>query len=201
MTRARPIDVITLQQQLKDKQLLEQIGGIAYLSQLAGCRAERGEPFLLPRNRPGKISAAADDPDLHGRRRARFMITRAKWTRCWTRWRRTFCASTNRARRASTATVKELVGKAIRTDRKFFQPAGHVERPRHGLPGSGPDDGRVARPGNDRDRGAAFDGQNVAGDEHRRARRAGAKPAGGRVQPGNERGVAGAAHVVFASRA
>src|SRR5450432_3944150 len=29
-----PIDVITLQQRLKDKQLLEQIGGIAYLSQL-----------------------------------------------------------------------------------------------------------------------------------------------------------------------
>jgi replicative DNA helicase len=28
------IDVITLQQRLKDKQLLEQIGGIAYLSQL-----------------------------------------------------------------------------------------------------------------------------------------------------------------------
>src|ERR1700683_2451855 len=29
-----PIDVITLQQRLKDKQLLEQIGGIAYLAQL-----------------------------------------------------------------------------------------------------------------------------------------------------------------------
>jgi replicative DNA helicase len=29
-----PIDVITLQQRLKDKQLLEQIGGVAYLSQL-----------------------------------------------------------------------------------------------------------------------------------------------------------------------
>src|SRR5271156_4313354 len=29
-----PIDVITLQQKLKNKQLLEQIGGIAYLSQL-----------------------------------------------------------------------------------------------------------------------------------------------------------------------
>src|SRR5208283_2306861 len=28
------IDVITVQQQLKDKQLLEQVGGIAYLSQL-----------------------------------------------------------------------------------------------------------------------------------------------------------------------
>jgi replicative DNA helicase len=28
------IDVITVQQKLKDKQLLEQIGGIAYLSQL-----------------------------------------------------------------------------------------------------------------------------------------------------------------------
>src|SRR4051812_16098308 len=29
-----PIDVITLQQRLKDKQLLEQVGGIAYLSSL-----------------------------------------------------------------------------------------------------------------------------------------------------------------------
>jgi replicative DNA helicase len=32
--RREPIDVITLQQRLKDKQLLEQIGGIAYLAQL-----------------------------------------------------------------------------------------------------------------------------------------------------------------------
>ncbi len=62
------IDLITLQQRLKDKQLLEQVGGIAYLSQLAGRRAERGEPELLPRNRPGKIPAAENDPDLHGRR-------------------------------------------------------------------------------------------------------------------------------------
>src|SRR5882672_2900309 len=30
----QPIDLITLQQRLKDKQLLEQVGGIAYLSQL-----------------------------------------------------------------------------------------------------------------------------------------------------------------------
>ena len=67
----RPIDIITLQQRLKDKQLLEQIGGIAYLSQLAGCGAERGESFLLSRNRPRKISAAENDPDLHGSRRAR----------------------------------------------------------------------------------------------------------------------------------
>ena len=29
------------------------------------------------------------------------MITRAKWTRCWTRWSATFCASANRARRAA----------------------------------------------------------------------------------------------------
>ncbi len=41
------IDVITLQQRLKDKQLLEQIGGIAYLSQLAGLGSERGESFAI----------------------------------------------------------------------------------------------------------------------------------------------------------
>ena len=34
-----------MQQRLKDKQLLEQVGGIAYLSQLAGRGAERGEPY------------------------------------------------------------------------------------------------------------------------------------------------------------
>ena len=36
------IDVITLQQRLKDKQLLEQVGGIAYLAQFrTRCRARR----------------------------------------------------------------------------------------------------------------------------------------------------------------
>ena len=65
------IDVITLQQRLKDKQLLEQIGGIAYLAQLQDARAERGEFKLLPRHRPGKIPAAENDRHLHGRRRAR----------------------------------------------------------------------------------------------------------------------------------
>ena len=65
-----PIDVITVQQRLKDKQLLEQVGGIAYLAQLAGCRAERGEFELLSRHRAGKIPAAENDCHLHGRRRA-----------------------------------------------------------------------------------------------------------------------------------
>ena len=64
------IDVITVQQRLKDKQLLEQVGGIAYLAQLAGRRAERGESELLSRHRAGKIPAAENDSHLHGRGRA-----------------------------------------------------------------------------------------------------------------------------------
>ena len=61
------IDVITLQQRLKDKHLLEQVGGIAYLASLARCRAVGGQPELLPGHRAGEISAAENDPHLHGR--------------------------------------------------------------------------------------------------------------------------------------
>jgi DnaB-like helicase N terminal domain len=50
-----PVDLITVQQNLKDRQLLEQVGGIA----------ERGEPFVLPRKNSGKISTAETDSDLH----------------------------------------------------------------------------------------------------------------------------------------
>ncbi len=59
------IDVITLQQRLKDKQLLEQVGGIAYLAQLQDAVPSAANLVLLPRHRPGKISAAEDDSDLH----------------------------------------------------------------------------------------------------------------------------------------
>ncbi len=64
------IDVITVQQRLKDKQLLEQVGGIAYLSQLQDAVPSAANLELLPGHRPGKIPAAENDPDLHGRRRA-----------------------------------------------------------------------------------------------------------------------------------
>ena len=64
------IDLITLQQRLKDRQLLEQVGGLAYLSALPDTVPERREPQLLPRLRSGKISASQDDPHLHRRRRA-----------------------------------------------------------------------------------------------------------------------------------
>ena len=53
------IDVITLQQRLKDKQLLEQVGGIAYLAALPDTVPVRGQPELLPRHRAGEIPAAA----------------------------------------------------------------------------------------------------------------------------------------------
>ncbi len=65
------IDVITLQQRLKDKQLLEQIGGIAYLSQLQDSVPSAANLELLPRDRSGKIPAAAHDHHLHRGRRTR----------------------------------------------------------------------------------------------------------------------------------
>ena len=64
------IDLITLQQRLKDKQLLEEVGGIAYLAVAARRGALRGQPELLPGHRAGEIPAAEDDPDLHRRGRA-----------------------------------------------------------------------------------------------------------------------------------
>ena len=42
------IDVITLQQRLKDRQLLEQVGGLPFLSSLARRGAFLREPQLLP---------------------------------------------------------------------------------------------------------------------------------------------------------
>ena len=60
------IDVITLHQRLKDKQLLEQVGGIG-LSRVAARRgAVGGQSPAITWNRAGEISSAQNDPHLHG---------------------------------------------------------------------------------------------------------------------------------------
>jgi len=94
------IDVITLQQKLKDKQMLEQIGGIAYLSQLQDSVPSAAnlsyylefvqEKFLLRRMIATCTDVVGRVYDYEGDVR-----------RCWTRWRRKFCASTSRARKAA----------------------------------------------------------------------------------------------------
>ena len=75
-----PIDIITVQQRLKDKQLLDQVGGIAYLAQLQDVVPSAAnlswylekvlEKYLLRK----MIHTCTDV--VGG-----FMITRARWTR------------------------------------------------------------------------------------------------------------------------
>ena len=65
-----PIDVITLQQRLKDKQLLEQVGGIAYLAQLQDAVPSAANLSYYLDIVQEKYPAAENDPHLHGRRRA-----------------------------------------------------------------------------------------------------------------------------------
>ena len=62
----QPIDLITVQQNLKDRQLLDQVGGIAYLSQLQDAVPSAANLSYYLGHRPGKISAAEADPDLLG---------------------------------------------------------------------------------------------------------------------------------------
>jgi replicative DNA helicase len=114
-----PIDVITLQQRLKDKQLLEQIGGIAYLSQLQDSVPSAAnlsyyleivqEKFLLRRmistctdvvgrvyDYEGDVEALLDEVEKE--------ILRINESRA----------------QSSTSSVKELVGKAILTVENYF---------------------------------------------------------------------------------
>ena len=113
------IDVITLQQRLKDKQLLEQIGGIAYLSQLQDSVPSAAnlsyyleivqEKFLLRRmiatctevvgrvyDYEGDVETLLDEVEQD--------ILRINESRA----------------QSSTASVKELVGKAILTVENYF---------------------------------------------------------------------------------
>jgi replicative DNA helicase len=118
-----PIDVITLQQRLKDKQLLEQIGGIAYLAQLQDSVPSAAnlsyyleivqEKFLLRRmiatctdvvgrvyDYEGEVETLLDEVEKE--------ILRINESRAQT----------------STSSVKELVGKAILTVENYFSRKG-----------------------------------------------------------------------------
>ena len=113
------VDLITLQQKLKDQQLLEQIGGIAYLSQLQDAVPSAAnlsyyleiiqEKFLLRRmiatctevvgrvyDYEGDVETLLDEVEKE--------ILRINESRA----------------QSSTATVKELVGKAILTVENYF---------------------------------------------------------------------------------
>jgi replicative DNA helicase len=117
------IDVITLQQRLKDKQLLEQVGGIAYLAQLQDSVPSAAnlsyyleivqEKFLLRRmiatctkvvgrvyDYEGEVETLLDEVEKE--------ILRINESRAQT----------------STSSVKELVGKAILTVENYFSRKG-----------------------------------------------------------------------------
>ena len=191
-----PIDVVTLQQRLKDKQLLEQIGGIAYLAQLQDAVPSAAnlsyyldivrEKFLLRKMIQTCTDVVGRVYDYEGEVDA--LLDEVE--------RDVLRISESRAQ-SDVLTTKDLVNKAIGTIENFFSRKGTLTGPGHGLCGFGPDDGRSAWQRDDRHRGAAEHGQDFTGDEHRGTRGPGAKVAGGRVQPGNERGSAGVAHDVF----
>ena len=139
------IDVITLQQRLKDKQLLEQVGGIAYLSALPDTVPSAANLELLPGHRAGEVPAAEDDPDLHRGGRPGLRLRRRSGCAAWTRWSATSCASANRGCRARRITIKDLVKKAINTIEDFHQRQGMLTGVGTGFHGPGQDDQRAAR--------------------------------------------------------
>jgi len=127
------VDIITLQQKLKDKQLLEQIGGIAYLSQLQDSVPSAAnlsyyleiiqEKFLLRRmiatctdvvgrvyDYEGDVETLLDEVEKE--------ILRINESRA----------------QSSTSSVKELVGKAILTVENYFGRQGTLNGVGTGFP-------------------------------------------------------------------
>ncbi len=127
------VDIITLQQKLKDQQLLEQIGGIAYLSQLQDAVPSAAnlsyyleiiqEKFLLRRmiatctevvgrvyDYEGDVETLLDEVEKE--------ILRINESRA----------------QSSTASVKELVGKAILTVENYFGRQGTLNGLATGFP-------------------------------------------------------------------
>ena len=191
-----PIDVITLQQRLKDRQLLEQIGGIAYLAQLQDSVPSAAnlsyyleivqEKFLLRRmiatctevvgrvyDYEGEVDALMDEVERD--------VLRISESRAQT----------------STLSVKELVGKAILTVENYFSRKGVL----NGIGTGFPDLDRMtdglhgsemiviaARPSMGKTSLAMNIVEHVVLEQK--------LPVGG-FQFGNERGVAGVAHDVF----
>ena len=91
------IDPITLHQRLKDRQQLDAVGGVAYLSGLPDVvpnAANLGYYLEIVRE---KYILRRMIQHLHGRRRPGVRVRRAKWTPSWTRSSATFCTSARRA--------------------------------------------------------------------------------------------------------
>ena len=155
-TAREAIDIITLQQRLKDKQLLEQVGGIAYLSAPAGHGAVGGQPELLPGHRPGEVPAAENDPHLHGRRGPGLRL-RGRGGRAAGRGGAGHPAHQRIAgAEPAPARSRTWSTKAIKTIEDFHQRQGMLTGVGTGLHRPGQDDQRPARRRNDRDRRAAF---------------------------------------------
>jgi len=118
-----PIDVITLQQRLKDKQLLDQVGGIAYLSQLQDAVPSAAnlsyyldivrEKYLLRKMIQTCTDVVGRVYDYEGEVDA--LLDEVE--------RDVLRISESRAQ-GGVATTKELVGKAIGTIENFFSRKG-----------------------------------------------------------------------------
>jgi replicative DNA helicase len=118
-----PIEIVTLQQRLKDKQLLEQIGGIAYLGQLQDAVPSAAnlsyyleivqEKFLLRRMIATCTEVVGRVYDYEGNVEELLDEVEKEILRI----------NESRAQ-SSTSSVKELVGKAILTVENYFDRKG-----------------------------------------------------------------------------
>ena len=97
----------------------------------------------------------------------------------------------------ASLTIKELVNHAITKIEEYHQNQGMLTGLGDRVRGFRQNDHRLARRGNDRGGRAALRGQDLPGHEHRRACRAGDESAGGSVQPGNDRRATGLAHALL----
>ena len=55
--RQEPVDLVTIAAELKDREQLEEIGGITYLTELGQCGADGGQRRLLCAHRGGKSTS------------------------------------------------------------------------------------------------------------------------------------------------
>ncbi len=191
-----PIDLITVQQNLKDRQLLEQVGGLAYLAQLQDAvpsAANLGyyleivrEKYLLRRMIQTCSGVVAKIYDFEGEVDALLDEVEKEVLR----------VNESRAQ-GDVQGVKELVNHAIGTIENFFNRKGELSGLATGFPDfdkmtDGLHGGEMiviaARPS----MGKTSLAMNIA--EHRRPR---VENARGSFQPGNERRIAGAAHDVL----
>ncbi len=168
----QPADFITLTQALRDRKLLDAVGGPAFITQLVHFHAHGGEREVLPRHRPGEIRPAPDHRHLHGVRRRARTRSRARSTRCWTTWSSEVLAISEDRFKDQVPTDEGPGHGSHRNHRKTLRAA--RARSRACRPGSTNFDRMTSglhAGGNDRHRRAPEHGQDGVRDEHRRARR------------------------------